>query len=717
MGVTPDNIVISPGPGRPDVQADFGMCAQALREAVDVPILGVCLGHEGLGLAHGARVVRAREPMHGRLSPVFHDGDALFRGVPQGARVVRYHSLVVDPSSLPIGGPLRATAWTGDGELMALRHERYPHWGVQFHPESVGTRYGSDIMRNFRDVTLRWRRRGGGQGTRPNGSPSGSEAAWAGSRFWSRSGGVNGGVPADAGRPGAASLPSVSESMPVSRELSSTRGEGRDGGSPPPGLERRPLVLHVRELSVGGPGPSGGLESLPFMPDSEEVFRAVYAEEPTAWWLDSSSQRRGLMADGQAKARFSFMGGADGPLSQVVECYTGDTLLVEDREPGTGEKRKRAVSASVLEYIRAEMAKLAGAGGVEVHGGGGVEARFVTDGTGREPTGNSGGTRATLPFDFMGGFVGYLGYELRHVANDILERSGGGTEWHWGAPGGQQWERTDFEAVDVTDAWVAERDGNNERTTDPITGEQESGTRLEGGEARPTDDPDVPLGFLVFVDRFLAFDHKENKVYLLALAQEKPRGKINGHEAVGDTPGCTDRADGGGTPTSHDSTGDALRWLEHTAAVIRGVASSSSLADEARRGTGPTDEGLKDTVCTMDISRHRYEQSLREIMKLVEGGETYEVCLTNQIVCERPGGGRVSPLDLYGRLRRSNPAPYAAYLLHDPRRRLGSSSTGARSGESSGPSFAVCCSSPERFLKVDRAGWVESKPIKGTVKR
>ena len=167
MGRVPDNIVISPGPGRPDVVADFGMCTQALREAIHIPVLGVCLGYEGLGIAHGAKVVRAREPMHGRLSPIFHDEDPLFRGVPQGASVVRYHSLVVDRATLPAGGPLKATAWTGEGVLMAMRHTQYPHWGVQFHPESVGTEHGSDIVRNFRDLTVRWRQtRGSARGKR-----------------------------------------------------------------------------------------------------------------------------------------------------------------------------------------------------------------------------------------------------------------------------------------------------------------------------------------------------------------------------------------------------------------------------------------------------------------------------------------------------------------------------------------------------------------------
>lgn len=146
-----DNIVISPGPGRPEIARDFGVCRAAILET-NLPLLGVCLGHEGIGHLSGGSIVHAPEVMHGRLSPVYHDGNELFAGIPQGAMVVRYHSLVV-ADGLP--EVLERTAWTGDGIVMGLRHRTRPIWGVQFHPESICTEHGDLLLRNFRDITRR----------------------------------------------------------------------------------------------------------------------------------------------------------------------------------------------------------------------------------------------------------------------------------------------------------------------------------------------------------------------------------------------------------------------------------------------------------------------------------------------------------------------------------------------------------------------------------
>ncbi|WP_320774084.1 aminodeoxychorismate synthase component I [Streptomyces sp. CRN 30] len=145
-----DNVVLSPGPGTPHRPADFGLCA-GIAEEGRLPVLGVCLGHQGMALAHGARVGRAPEPRHGRPSAVRHDGTGLFEGLPDPLEVVRYHSLAV--TDLP--PELEATAWSTDGVLMALRHRTLPLWGVQFHPESIGTQEGHRLLDNFRRLTER----------------------------------------------------------------------------------------------------------------------------------------------------------------------------------------------------------------------------------------------------------------------------------------------------------------------------------------------------------------------------------------------------------------------------------------------------------------------------------------------------------------------------------------------------------------------------------
>jgi para-aminobenzoate synthetase len=143
-----DNVVISPGPGRPEHPRDVGMSLDALGGA-RVPVLGVCLGHQGLGYALGGVVGHAPEVMHGRLSPVLHDGEGLFEGIPQGFSAVRYHSLVVQT----VPAELRVTAWTKDGVVMGLAHESRSLLGVQFHPESIATEHGRRLLENFRDLT------------------------------------------------------------------------------------------------------------------------------------------------------------------------------------------------------------------------------------------------------------------------------------------------------------------------------------------------------------------------------------------------------------------------------------------------------------------------------------------------------------------------------------------------------------------------------------
>ncbi|HEX4436152.1 MAG TPA: aminodeoxychorismate synthase component I [Solirubrobacteraceae bacterium] len=143
-----DAIVISPGPGRPDRWHDFGVCADVIRHA-DVPVLGVCLGHQGLGHALEGAVEAAPLAMHGRLSRVEHDGRGLFEGIPQGFSVVRYHSLAVDPD---LGGAGRVLARTEDGVVMAIEHRTRPMWGVQFHPESVATEHGQRLIENFYEL-------------------------------------------------------------------------------------------------------------------------------------------------------------------------------------------------------------------------------------------------------------------------------------------------------------------------------------------------------------------------------------------------------------------------------------------------------------------------------------------------------------------------------------------------------------------------------------
>src|SRR5688500_17949219 len=145
----PERIVISPGPCTP---AEAGVSVEVIRElGGSIPILGGCLGHQAIGAAYGGKVVRARRVMHGKTSPIGHTGEGVFAGVPSPLTVARYHSLVVEPSTLPAA--LEVTAWTDEpgweDEIQAVRHREHPVWGVQFHPESIASEHGMELLRNF----------------------------------------------------------------------------------------------------------------------------------------------------------------------------------------------------------------------------------------------------------------------------------------------------------------------------------------------------------------------------------------------------------------------------------------------------------------------------------------------------------------------------------------------------------------------------------------
>lgn len=150
QAMQPTHIVVSPGPGDPD---DGGVSLDVIRTmGAATPILGVCLGHQCIGQAYGGVVLRADRIMHGKTSLIYHRGDALFDGVPSPFEATRYHSLIVEESSLPES--LLVTAFTDEGEIMGLRHREHPVFGVQFHPESILTTYGPRLLRNFLDVRV-----------------------------------------------------------------------------------------------------------------------------------------------------------------------------------------------------------------------------------------------------------------------------------------------------------------------------------------------------------------------------------------------------------------------------------------------------------------------------------------------------------------------------------------------------------------------------------
>jgi len=221
-----DNIVISPGPGRPENLKDFGICRQAIQNA-QVPLLGVCLGHQGLGNEYGGRVIHAPEVRHGRLSEVYHIGTDLFAGIPSPFSVVRYNSLLVS-DDLP--DCLEKVAWTEDNLVMGLHHRSLPLWGVQFHPESICTQYGKSLLKNFREITLKFAQK---RGSSPR------------KNYFT----------ADSG-----TIP-----MPSSSSCQK---------------QQQKFQLCTRKLNL--------------CPDTEQMFVHLFGKSPNAFWLDSSRVEAGL---------------------------------------------------------------------------------------------------------------------------------------------------------------------------------------------------------------------------------------------------------------------------------------------------------------------------------------------------------------------------------------------------------------------------------------
>ncbi|QDO44256.1 aminodeoxychorismate synthase component I [Streptomyces sp. RLB3-17] len=291
-----DSVVLSPGPGDPAVAADFGICREIVEHA-RLPLLGVCLGHQGLALAHGATVSRAPEPRHGRLSPVLHDGTGLFAGLPSPFEVVRYHSLAV--TDLP--EELRAVARTPDGVLMGIEHRDRPMWGLQFHPESILTRHGHDLLANFTHLSRTWR------------------ASRAAERVE-----ISGRAPA----PPAADAAHDAGAGPAADAVTGAgAGAGAAQDAEPEQDRRRPRSLRVLA------------EQLPSPCDAEVAYDRLFRGGEYAFWLDSS---RSDMDTG----RFSVMGDASGPLARVAQAdVNAGTVTVRSAE-GT-----RVVQGGLLEWL------------------------------------------------------------------------------------------------------------------------------------------------------------------------------------------------------------------------------------------------------------------------------------------------------------------------------------------------------------------------------
>ncbi|XAR65404.1 Aminodeoxychorismate synthase [Bertholletia excelsa] len=593
-----DNIVISPGPGSPTCPADIGICIKLLLECKDIPILGVCLGHQALGYANGAQVIHASEPIHGRLSEIAHNGCRLFHNIPSGRnsgfKVVRYHSLVIDAESLP--KELIPVAWASstntlsflgaqksdvisdtyesllceqfsinsssrkfnngslrpsvDSEaiqngqvLMGIMHSTRPHYGLQFHPESVATCHGRQIFKNFREIT---------------------EDYWLRLRSSCTS-------QRKVNLAACMQVPQMSEmfrDVCKSRKLASTLDQRSDW--PLYNMENhlhqnngaKFLKLKWRKLD-GLASKVGG---------ATNIFCELFGDSKArnTFWLDSSSIEK-------RRARFSFMGGKGGSLWKQVTFRLSDQsdmtsgvggyLLTEDAQ---GSTTSTYLEDGFFNFLKKELQLICY-----------DEKDFEG-----------------LPFDFYGGYIGYIGYDLK----------------------------------------------------------------VECGMASNRHMSRTPDACFFFSDNFIVIDHYNDDIYVMSL---------------------------------QDSVKIQTVWLDLVEQKLL------SLKAHARRkffslNSQPVMNAPFKLEFLAEKSREQYIKDVEKCQAYIKDGESYELCLTTQL---RKRIGEIDSLGLYLKLREKNPAPYAAWLNF------------TKEG------LCICCSSPERFLRLDRNGVLEAKPIKGTIAR
>jgi para-aminobenzoate synthetase len=446
-----DCIVLSPGPGQPSHPSDMGIVLDTIRYSPQIPILGVCLGHQALGYVYGNQVTLAPcGPVHGLMSSVYYtsnqhnesgDADAddereqlscqLFQGIKQNFNVVRYHSLVVDfPNDASSNeSEIEPIAWckglVGNEEeypseiCMALRHKQHPHVGVQFHPESIGTgEAGYQIIRNFCDFAYQY-------------------------KLNNKSEGVTEGESNEA-------EPSLSAVQLRTNDVIASK------------TSHHRIYIHKLRQSSSSTHP-------------EEVFEELFSSSENSFWLDSSTGKTQLdnNEDNEgcpiiSNSRFSIMGSDEGPLSRKIE-YFGIEHPQEKRglrvtsNSGTLE----TIDTDILSYLRQTLIE---------DGGFSDDVQMVsfreTEGVSVDQTLRTA-TDNELPFDYRGGYVGFLGYELRHITQCSLFELGGG-------------RGCTINGVD---------DASRERTN-----------------------PNVPTAAFFFADRSLLFDHHTGDWYLVGVA-------------------------------------------------------------------------------------------------------------------------------------------------------------------------------------------------------
>lgn len=556
-----DNIVLSPGPGDPSVAADFGLCMDAIQRS-DVPLLGVCLGHQGLALAYGGNVTRASLPMHGRLSTIRHTGDSLFKDVAAYTDVVRYHSLVAQH---PLPSELRATALTAVGDtIMALEHVSKPQFGIQFHPESIKTAAGKTIFQNFAAITRKY---------------YANQESLTSSKF-------------DSTALNTITERATEDSLPVDRLTTASRYVY---------VERIPLDSEATTTT-------------------EDIFARIFGSSSASFWLDSES---GGPVQGRSdiSPQISFMGSLDSVGSYSVEYRDFNSLAIRRYD----EEKVSVENRTLFSYLRDRLTHERNA---KVH---------IVD--------NDGLTieSSQIPFNVIGAYFGYIGYEVGYEATELLKRS---------------------------KQWSAQYDLSFE----------ESSTLKNISKWREESNSSQPLALLMYPSRYITYDHSSRVFYIISST----------------TDSCN---------LSQAKEG----LLELSAKVISAISAESTIKDKV-------DNSDSQPTLLARKSKQGYKEDIDKILDNINKGETYEVCLTLQFhgsikSVQKRERKRTSntvaeeSLETYRILRNLNPAPYASYFRYDPikwRKSVPDAVPDSTLSWYKEGGFAICCTSPECYLKVDK---------------
>ena len=728
-----DCVILSPGPGQPACPSDMGIVLDTIRKNSDVPILGVCLGHQALGYFYGNDVnindgasslnekmenennmqtqkgvevkLAPCGPVHGLMSSVFwldneqnpcepidnntNDVDEssqslscqLFRGLPQNFDVVRYHSLVVEFPPSRDDFDIEPIAWCNsqpdettksesnspgshnDTICMALRHKQFPHYGVQFHPESIGTgEAGYQILWNFCEFAHQYNNQRKQQINMTLLSPS-----------------------------------KLGKSLQEGSKDDLTMGS--DTATP---SLHRVFVHKVENDRVG---------DSTLLPSPERVFDEIYRSRPNSFWLDSSTgdscfgrvesnnESNNIDGDGSegcpitSNSRFSIMGSDDGPLSTKIEYFGREHGLKQrglrttsksgsTRQEDNAEVKDEGMSdVDILSYLRRNLVDEqqfvdrvnlvtfdGKSNGINVNSNS-KNPEFTIETVSEFGENNYPVANDKIPFDYRGGYVGYLGYEVRHD----------------------------------TQCWILEQEG--------FFGCDTNG-KVNGRESAEKTNPNIPTAAFMFVDRSLVYDHQTGDWYVIGITKDESSD---------------------GFDLDSKSVQGTISWILSIKSTIESMVRIPNPDSTIFLKVNEKDK--HSVTFVPNRSKDRYKLDIARSHEEIRNGESYELCVTNQLEAELKlprislKGKHESPYELYKLLRKKNPAPFSAYIgfYQDDLSEKGDTKHHAAA-------VSICCSSPERFLSVNtpqsgtttcgdslpsttRKFTVESKPIKGTAAR